>query len=146
MNTNEELTAKQIARIERIRKERKEKLRKMNACSWCCNKTPEDQLIATVDGKYICVPCVEDYNEDHKDTSYDECDRCGKGYLCQYGEGQQPFHEQYCPACEAYCYENDDEYVAGEKQFIEAVKNDDFEEMVRLDRAKREASKRKSAV
>jgi hypothetical protein len=97
---NTELTAKQIARIERIRTERKEKLRKMNACSWCCNKTPEDQLIATIDGKYMCVPCIDDYNEDHTDTSYDECDGCGKGYLCQYGQGLQPFADQFCPSCE----------------------------------------------
>jgi hypothetical protein len=97
---NTELTAKQIARIERIRAERKEKLRKMNACSWCCNKTPEDQLIATIDGKYMCVPCIDDYNEDHTDTSYDECDGCGKGYLCQYGQGLQPFADQFCPSCE----------------------------------------------
>ena len=95
-----ELTAKQIARIQRIRAERKEKLRKMNACSWCCNKTPEDQLIATVDGKYMCLPCIDDYNEDHTDTSYDECDGCGKGYLCQYGQGLQPFADQFCPSCE----------------------------------------------
>lgn len=71
----------------------------MNSCGWCCNKTPEDKLIETIDGKFICVTCVDDYNEEHKDTSYDECDGCGKGYLCQYGQGLQPSADQFCPSC-----------------------------------------------
>jgi hypothetical protein len=99
MNTNE-LNARQIARIARIRKERKEKLRLMNHCHWCCDKTPADKLVALIDGRHMCVDCMEDYNDSHADTSYDECDGCGLGYLCKYGSGMGEYADQYCPACD----------------------------------------------
>jgi hypothetical protein len=98
---NTELNAKQIARIARIRKERKEKLRKMNACSFCCDKTPDDKLVATVDGKYICVECVEDYNADHHDSAYEECDGCNKGFLSPHESGCHPTPcEIFCSGCQ----------------------------------------------
>jgi len=95
---NADLTPKQIARIERIREERREKLRQMNHCHWCYNKTPEDKLVPLVDGKHMCVSCIDDYNYDHADTSYDECDGCGLGLLCQYGEGHGEYNV-YCDSC-----------------------------------------------
>jgi hypothetical protein len=161
------LTAKQIARIERIRMERAEKrvderdhpnIFPYKMCGFCherssCGNYTEDdvwQCEGCDDNRECCENC-------HDKTSREEwtdymgndilyCDECYERHRvrierkCKECRFRQSFpNNDLCNICEPHECESEEEYEyePGEKEYIEAVKNGDFEEMVRLDTLKR---------
>jgi hypothetical protein len=134
MNT-EGLTAKQIARIERIRAERAERrvdqrdspnIYPYKLCGFCTERSS----CGSYNDEYNCWECescaVEEAAKDNIHY-YSQCVGCGDTPCVK---PDDPIDSPMCRSCDKHRL--DDEYEPGEKEFIEAVKNGDFAEMVRL--------------
>ena len=136
---NTKLTAKQIARIERIRAERAERIVDQRdspnvfpykKCAFCHERNSCGNY--TDDDVWQCESCApEDCADDEaaKDNIHyhRECVGCGDTPCVKPAD---PIDSPLCWSCDKH--RHDDEYEPGEREFIEAVKNGDFDEMVRL--------------
>lgn len=128
---NTELTAKQIARIERIRAERAAK--KLGPrCEYCQCTLLEDKMhfeykMEDCDTFLCCGKCADDDENDLSDVSLVAVWKFGTSI-----EVEDPEEFDISDYKDYMFRDQDDEYEPGEKEFIEAFKNEDFDEMVRL--------------